>query len=396
MITDTETLAEFCTSLGSADFVTVDTEFMRESTYWPKLCLVQLAGPEPDQLAAVDTLAPGLDLAPLFALLQNPDVPKVFHAARQDIEIFVHLNNQVPDPFYDTQMAAMVLGFGDQVGYEALVNKVANAGVDKSMRFTDWSQRPLSQKQIDYALSDVTHLRVIHAQFQRRLAENGRARWLDEEMARQNDPALYRTDPNEAWRRLKTRSSSPRFLAVVRELAKWREEEAQRKNLPRARILRDDVLMDLAARKPLRPEDLNRTRGMGKNFGHSPPGRAVMACIQTALDLPKSALPTVPQMRERPSGTGPTVDLLKVLLKLCCEEAGVAQRLVATADDLQSIAAFEDQTLPALNGWRYRLFGKQALQLKRGEIALSLQNGQVIALPVSGIGHPTSDPGHPG
>lgn len=384
MITNTDTLAGFCASLSSVDFVTVDTEFMRDSTYWPKLCLVQLAGPGPDQLAAVDTLAPGLDLTPLFELLQNPDVPKVFHAARQDIEIFVHLTGRVPAPFYDTQMAAMVLGFGDQVGYEALVNKVANAGVDKSMRFTDWSQRPLSRKQIEYALSDVTHLRVIHAQFQRRLERNGRAHWLDEEMARQNDPGLYTTDPDEAWRRLKTRSSSPRFLAIVRELAKWREEEAQRKNLPRARILRDDVLMDLAARKPTKPEDLNRTRGMGKNFGQSAPGRAVMACIQTALDLPASELPKTPQTRDLPSGIGPTVDLLKVLLKMCCEQAGVAQRLVATSEDLQAIAAFEDESLPALNGWRRELFGQQALQLKRGEIALSLKNGQITTLP--GIG----------
>ena len=380
IITDTETLAGFCAGLSTVDFVTVDTEFMRDSTYWPKLCLVQLAGSEPDQLAAVDTLAPGLDLAPLFELLHNPDVPKVFHAARQDIEIFVHLSNQVPTPFYDTQIAAMVLGFGDQIGYEALVNKVANASVDKSMRFTDWSQRPLSQKQIDYALSDVTHLRVIHARFQHQLAQNGRAHWLDEEMAKQNDPALYTTNPDEAWRRLKPRSASPRFLAIVRELAKWREEEAQRRNLPRARILRDDALMDLAARKPTKPEELNRTRGMGKNFGQSSSGRAVMACIRTALELPKSALPKAPEIRELPSGIGPTVDLLKVLLKLCCEQAGVAQRLVATTEDLQAIAAFEDQSLPVLNGWRYELFGKQALQLKRGEIALSLQNGQVMAL----------------
>jgi ribonuclease D len=340
---------------------------------------VQLASPEPsDNGAAVDPLAEGIDLAPLFDLMQDESVVKVFHAARQDIEIFVHLSGRVPHPVFDTQVAAMVLGYGDQVGYETLVNKVVRKNIDKSMRFTDWSHRPLSTKQLSYALSDVTHLRVIYEAFHERLEANGRAYWLAEEMERLTDPSIYSIDPKEAWLRLKTRSNSPKFLAVARALGEWRETEAQRKNLPRNRVLRDDTLLDIAARQPLTDKDLDKTRGVGRNFGSSKPGQAIIEAIQAALDSPQEDWPQPKVRPDLPSGIGPTVELLKVLLKLCSEEKGVAQRLVASSDDLQNIAADDNADVPAMHGWRRELFGQYALQLKHGQIGLKLKNGEVV------------------
>ncbi|MDP2696855.1 ribonuclease D [Thalassospira sp.] len=377
-ITQTEDLRILCARLRQADYVTVDTEFMRDSTYWPILCLVQLAGPDPDdQGAAIDPMAEGIDLAPLFDLMQDESVVKVFHAARQDIEIFVHLSGHVPHPVFDTQVAAMVLGYGDQVGYETLVNKVVRKNVDKSMRFTDWSHRPLSAKQLSYALSDVTHLRSIYEEFRDRLVGNGRAHWLAEEMERLTDLSIYSVDPDEAWLRLKTRSNSPRFLAVTRALCAWRETEAQRKNLPRNRVLRDDTLLDIAARQPLSEQDLDKTRGVGRSFGSSKSGQQIIDAIQSALDLPADQLPQPKLRTELPSGIGPTVELLKVLLKLCSEEKGVAQRLVASSEDLHTIAADDDADVPALHGWRHELFGQYALRLKHGQIALRLEKGEV-------------------
>lgn len=384
IIHDTDGLARLCQKLAEADFITVDTEFMRDATYWPKLCLVQLAGP--DEAAAIDVLAPGLDLSALFDLLADPGVLKVFHAARQDIEIFVHLSGAVPHPLFDTQVAAMVLGYGDQVGYETLVNKVARKQIDKSMRFTDWSHRPLSDKQLAYALSDVTHLRQIYATFARRLAENGRAHWLAEEMERLTDRRLYETDPADAWKRLKTRSAKPRFLAVARALAYWREEEAQRKDLPRNRIMRDDTLLDIAARHPTTDDDLNRTRGVSRQFAASRPGKAVLEAVRAAMALPADALPKPVAKRDWPQGLGPVVELLKVLLKLRCEEAGVAQRLVAATDDLYAIAAGETDGVAALGGWRAELFGDAALKLIRGEIALRLDGMRVEVVALESAG----------
>jgi ribonuclease D len=384
-ITKTEQLRTLCEKLRQHDYVTVDTEFMRDSTYWPQLCLVQLAGPDAeDRGVAVDPLAEGIDLQPLFDLMQDESVIKVFHAARQDIEIFVHLNGKVPHPVFDTQVAAMVLGYGDQVGYETLVNKVARKNIDKSMRFTDWSRRPLSDKQISYALSDVTHLRVIYESFRDRLEANGRSHWLYEEMERLTDPGIYIVDPAKAWLRLKTRSNSAKFLAVARALAEWREHEAQRKNLPRNRVLRDDTLLDIAARHPQTEKDLDKTRGVGRNFGASKPGQAILDAIKTALELPSDQWPTPKQRVELPAGIGPTVELLKVLLKLCSEEKGVAQRLVASSDDLQNIAADDNADVPALHGWRRDLFGQYALQLKHGEIGLKLKNGEVAFVELTG------------
>ncbi|WP_339779377.1 ribonuclease D [uncultured Thalassospira sp.] len=377
-ITKTEDLRVLCDRLRQFDYVTVDTEFMRDSTYWPQLCLVQVCSPEfSDTGAAIDPLAEGIDLTPLFDLMGDESVIKVFHAARQDIEIFVHLNGKVPHPVFDTQVAAMVLGYGDQVGYETLVNKVARKNIDKSMRFTDWSRRPLSTKQVSYAISDVTHLRTIYENFHERLAANDRAPWLFEEMERLTDPGIYTVDPAQAWLRLKTRSNSPKFLAVARALCEWREIEAQRKNLPRNRVLRDDTLLDIAARHPLNENDLDKTRGVGRNFGASKQGQAIIGAINAALAEPQENWP-VPKVRtELPAGIGPTVELLKVLLKLCSEEKGVAQRLVASSDDLQNIAADDNADVAALHGWRRELFGQYALRLKHGQIGLKLENGEV-------------------
>ncbi|MCA1908308.1 MAG: ribonuclease D [Magnetospirillum sp.] len=368
MIADSAELAAFCQRLSSAPYITVDTEFMREKTYYPQLCLVQVAGP--DEARAVDPLAPGMDLAPLFELLANPNVLKVFHAARQDVEIFLHLSGAVPKPLFDTQVAAMVCGFGDSVGYETLASQLAKARIDKSMRFTDWSLRPLTEKQIQYALADVTHLRVAYEKLVRKLERNGRLEWLSEEMAELANPCTYRTDPENAWKRLKPRSSSPKFLAVLKELAAWREREAQERDIPRQRMLRDETLMEIAAHHPTGVEELARTRGLGKGMVEGRMGAAILDAVQRGLKLPEDQIPKPPERADLPRGLGPVVDLLKVLLKMKCDAQGVASKLVANSADIEAIAADDDADVPALHGWRRELFGDDALALKHGRLAL--------------------------
>ncbi|MBF0304946.1 MAG: ribonuclease D [Alphaproteobacteria bacterium] len=370
LITDSAELAALCTRLSTASFITVDTEFMREKTYWPQLCLVQLAGP--DEAVAVDPLAEGMDLAPLFDLLANPAVLKVFHAARQDIEIFHHLSGKIPTPLFDTQVAAMVCGFGDAVGYETLAAQLARARIDKSLRFTDWMQRPLTDRQLHYALSDVTHLRVAYEKLRRRLDRNGRLSWLDEEMAQLTDPVTYDGDPEDSWRRLKPRSSSPRFLAILRELAAWREREAREKDLPRQRLVRDEALMEIAASAPTTVDDLARTRGMSRGTAEGRFGQAMLAAVARAQALPEEQCPTPPERVDLPRGMGPVVDLLKVLLKLKCDEHDVASKLVASSSDIDAIAADDEAPVPALHGWRRQVFGEDALRLKHGRIGLAL------------------------
>jgi ribonuclease D len=367
-ITDTQTLADFCHRLKSASFVTVDTEFMREKTYWPILCLVQLGGP--DEARAIDPLAPGIDLAPLFELMADPNVLKVFHAARQDVEIFLHEANAIPTPLFDTQVAAMVCGFGDSVGYETLAAQLAKARIDKSMRFTDWSMRPLSEKQIQYALADVTHLRVAYEKLARKLEKNGRAEWLTEEMAVLTEPSTYRVDPDSAWRRLKPRSNSGKFLSVLKELAAWREREAQERDLPRQRILRDETLTEIAAHHPTNTDELGRTRGIGKGLVEGKMGQLILEAVKRGLDTPESQWPTPPERVEVPKGLGPVVELLKVLLKMKCDEHGVASKLVANSADIDAIAADDAAAVPALEGWRRELFGDDALKLKHGRLGL--------------------------
>jgi len=370
LISDTATLTAFCQRLAQADFITVDTEFMREKTYWPQLCLVQLGGPH--EAAAIDPMAEGIDLAPLYALMADPSVLKVFHAARQDIEIFLHLSGKVPTPVFDTQVAAMVCGFGDAVSYETLAAQLANARIDKSLRFTDWSRRPLTDRQLAYALADVTHLRLAYQKLAQRLARDGRADWVAEEMAQLDDPGTYIVDPEQAWRRLKSRSSSPRFLMILKELAAWREREAREKDLPRQRLLKDDSLMEIAAQAPTSIDELAHTRGLSRNAAEGKLGAALLACIERALATPESQWPQPTERVDLPRGLGPVVDLLKVLLKLKGDEHDVAQRLIASSVDLEGIAADDEAKVSALQGWRRGLFGEDALKLKHGRLGLAL------------------------
>ncbi|TWB42413.1 ribonuclease D [Nitrospirillum pindoramense] len=375
LITTTADLSAFCDRLATAAYVTVDTEFMREKTYYPQLCLVQVAGP--DEAAAIDPLADGIDLSPLFALLANPAVLKVFHAARQDLEIFFNLTGAVPAPLFDTQVAAMVCGFGDSVGYETLITKLTNARIDKSSRFTDWSNRPLTDRQLTYALSDVTHLRPAYEKIRRRLDKTGREEWLADEIAILTSPDTYRQDPDESWRRLKPRTDKPRFIAVLKELCAWREREAQRKDIPRNRVVRDETLMEIAAHTPSTVDDLARTRGLGPSMAAGRYGTEILAAIEKARSLPDSALPRAEPRAELPAGIAPTVELLRVLLKLVCDDEDVASRLVANAADLEAIAADDHAKVQAMSGWRFDLFGRQALALKHGKLALAMENRKV-------------------
>lgn len=379
LITTTSDLEAFCSSLADADYITVDTEFLREKTYYPQLCLVQVAGPK--AIAAIDPLAEGIDLTPLIDVLNNPSILKVFHAARQDVEIFFHLTGKIPHPLFDTQVAAMVCGFGDSVGYETLVTKLAGARIDKSSRFTDWSQRPLTDRQLQYALSDVIHLRPAFEKLRRRLHRTGREHWLEEEMAVLTDPATYQVEPETAWTRLKVRTNKPRFMAVLKELAAWREREAQRRDLPRSRVLRDEAMLEIAAHAPTTVDDLARTRGMGRGFAEGRQGSDVLAAVQRGLDVPESELPRVEPREEPPQGIAPIVELLRVLLKMKCDENHVASKLVASAADLEAIAADDNADVPALHGWRRELFGDDAIALKHGRIALAILDRRVRIVP---------------
>ncbi|MGI9436950.1 MAG: ribonuclease D [Geminicoccaceae bacterium] len=379
ILTTTAEVEEFCRELADEAYVTIDTEFMRDRTYWPKLCLVQIAGK--DRFAAIDPLVPDLDLQPLFDLLANPSVVKVFHACRQDVEIFYHLTGNTPDPIFDTQLAAMVLGYGDEVGYESLVTKIAKARIDKSSRFTDWSRRPLSDQQLAYALADVTHLRVIYERLASELEEAGRVDWASQELADLTSAETYEQPPELAWKRIKIRSKDARFLAIVQALAAWREEEAQRRDLPRNRIIRDDLLMEVAASRPTSPEEVGKLRRVSVDKK----SMAGMACaIQSALDLPKADLPKIPTPPKLPRGIGPVVDLLRVLLKFQCEEHNVAQRLVANTGDLEAIAANDKADVRALRGWRLEVFGRAALDLKHGRIGLVIADEKITVIPMDG------------
>jgi ribonuclease D len=375
IITDSSALASFCVRQSRTDFVAIDTEFMRERTYWPILCLVQVAGPE--EAAAIDTLVPGIDLAPLFNLLAERHTLKVFHAARQDIEIFVNLTGVVPAPVFDTQIAAMVCGFGDAVSYETLVAKLARAPLDKSSRFTDWSQRPLSERQIRYALDDVVHLRTVYDRLQQNLAENGRANWFAEEMAALVDPAIYRCDPSEAWRRFRLRDrADQRFFGVLREVAAWREAAAQQRNLPRGRIIKDEAVLEIASHLPHTVETLSRTRSLGKGVAQGKLGSEILDAVRRGLAAAGTiALP--PTRANTPPGLGPLIELLRVLLKHRCEEHQVAQKLVASVDDLEAIASDDDADVPPLSGWRYEIFGKDAIALKHGRLALTVRDNRI-------------------
>ncbi|HEY3910347.1 MAG TPA: ribonuclease D [Stellaceae bacterium] len=375
IITDTKALAAFCSRQEGADFVAVDTEFMRERTYWPILCLVQVAGPA--ESAAIDALAPGIDLAPLLALMADERTLKVFHAARQDVEIFYNLSGSVPEPLFDTQIAAMVCGFGDAVSYETLVGKLARAPLDKSSRFTDWSHRPLTERQVRYALADVIHLRTVYDKLRLLLVENGREPWFAEEMAVLCDPATYRAEPFEAWRRFRLRGRiDARFFGVLREVAAWREAAAQQRDLPRGRIVRDEAVLEIAAHMPRTIEALARTRSLGKGVAEGRLGGELLEAVRRGLAA-SATIELPPSRAEPPPGLGPLVELLRVLLKHRCEAHQVAQKLVASADDLEAIAADDEAPVSALSGWRHEIFGKDAIALKHGRLALTVRENRI-------------------
>ena len=379
-LTTTDELAAFCRQAADQPYVTVDTEFLRERSYYSRLCLIQMAlpGKGEENAVLVDVLAGNMSLDPLFELFRNTDVVKVFHAARQDLEIFFFEGKVFPRPFFDTQVAAMVCGFGEQVGYETLVRKIARKPVDKSSRFTDWSRRPLSDKQKAYALADVTHLREIYEFLARRIAETGRTRWVEEELEMLTDPETYIIRPEDAWQRLKTRNSSGRFLAVARELARFREEYAQRRNVPRSRVFKDDALLELASNKPRNLKELGRSRLLLREARKGEIAEGILKAVEAGVNCPDDALPRARPQREKAVGSEGLADLLRVLLKAKAEQAGVAQKLIASAADLDAIAA-GNTDLRALRGWRQEVFGDDALALCRGEIALSA-NGRSVKL----------------
>lgn len=379
LITETDALAALCARLRTEAFVTVDTEFMRERTYWPELCLVQLAGE--NEVAEVDTLAPGLDLAPLGELLADPAVTKVFHAARQDVEIFLLKFGAVPTPLFDTQVAAMVAGYGDQVSYDALCRSLAGAQIDKAHRFSDWSARPLSAAQLAYAAADVTHLRKIYTALDAKLRREGRLAWVAEEMGALAEPATYRLDPDQAWERLRPRTGNRRFLGVLKCVAAWREREAQRINIPRQRLVKDETLLEIAATTPETVADLARARGISEGFAKGRSGAGLLAAVKAGKELPDDALPEAPKDRPGPPASPALVALLKVLLAAKSEEHHVAPRLLASSDDLDRLAAGDGAEVAALHGWRREVFGEAALALKAGRLALGVDGKRVKLIP---------------
>ena len=381
IITTTEDLREFCTQLAAEDFVTVDTEFMRERTYWPKLCLIQMASTSHEGI--VDPLVKDLDLSPFFELMGDTSIVKVFHSARQDIEIMCHMGDVIPKPLFDTQVAAMVCGFGDSVGYENLIRKLVGARIDKTSRFTDWSQRPLSEKQLKYALSDVTHLRGAYAKLKKQLDKNGREHWLAEEMAILESPSTYRTEPGSAWKRLKYRARSKRNLAAFIALAAWREREAQKRDVPRNRILKDEALAEIATQLPSGPDDFRRMRAVPRGFGDSQQAASLLKAVGEALDGPMDHVPDVKQDQAAAlPKPGAIVEVLKVALRIASERNSVAQKLIAAVSDLEQIANDDNADVRALKGWRRELFGETALALKHGRMCIVIESGeaQVVEL----------------
>lgn len=375
LITTTDQLAAACERLAQHPVITVDTEFLRETTYYPLLCVVQMASA--DDAVVVDTLAEGIDLAPFFALMNNEAVLKVFHAARQDIEIMVHRNGVVPHPIFDTQVAAMVLGYGDSIAYDQLVERVTGHRPDKTHRFTDWSRRPLTDEQLHYAVSDVTHLRDVFAKLDADLKKRDRSDWVSEEMEILTSPKTYDFHPERAWERLKTRVRKPKELAVLMEVAAWREQEAQSRDVPRSRVLKDDAVGDIATHAPTSLDKLANLRSLPKGFERSKWGSDIIAAIQRGINRDPATLPKL----EKPRGNGngaATVELLKVLLRMTSERHAVASKVIATVDDLEQIAINDNADVGALQGWRHELFGKDALALKHGRLALAMEKGRVI------------------
>ncbi len=377
IITDRKKLEEFCNTLKKGDFVTVDTEFLRDKTYYPQLCLIQMAGPGVEA-AAIDPMAPDIDLAPLYDLLFDSPLIKVFHAARQDLETFYNLTGKIPHPLFDTQVAAMVCGHGEQVGYNSLVQTVCGRKLDKGAQFTDWSRRPLSARQMNYALDDVTYLRDIYNYQKTELERSGRTSWLVEEMEILTSPSTYENAPDQSWQRIKIRSDRSSVLAVLREIAAWREKEAQRRNVPRNRVIRDETLADMAVHAPHTVEELAGIRGVSADMARGRMGTALLEAVKRGLDTPKDQRPRAERREALSPDLTPTLEMLKMLLRICSAENAVAPKLVASSDDLEILAARRDDVLPLLKGWRRQVFGARALDLMEGRISLSLRNGKII------------------
>jgi ribonuclease D len=375
LISTTTDLAAACGRLARHPVITVDTEFLRETTYYPLLCVLQMASPE--EAVVVDALAEGIDLKPFFELMANEKVLKVFHAARQDIEIVWHQAGIVPHPIFDTQVAAMVLGYGDSIAYDQLVERITGHRPDKTHRFTDWSRRPLSKEQVHYAISDVTHLRDVFTALDADLKKRGRSDWVSEEMEVLTSPKTYDFHPERAWERLKTRVRKPKELAVLMEVAAWREQEAQSRDVPRSRVLKDDAVGDIATHAPTSTEKLGNLRSLPKGFDRSRWGTEIVAAVQRGLARDLSALPRLEKPRNNSNGAA-IVELLKVLLRMTSERHAVASKVIATVDDLEQIAADDNADVAALHGWRREMFGEAALSLKHGRLALAIERGRVI------------------
>ena len=377
LITTTDDLSAVCARMARHPFVTVDTEFLRETTYYPLLCVAQIASP--DEAVVVDALAPGIDLTPFFDLMTDEKVVKVFHAARQDIEIVWNMAKKIPHPIFDSQVAAMVLGYGDSISYDQLVQRISGDLLDKSNRFTDWTRRPLTDAQMSYALSDVTHLRNVYLKLAADLDKRGRANWVEAEMGVLTSPETYRMEPDRAWERLKSRVRKPKELAVLIEVAAWREREAQTRDVPRSRVLKDEVLGDLAVQAPATIERLGQLRSLPKGFERSRWGEAIVEVVKRGLERDPKTLPRLDRFRPAPNGAA-TVELLKVLLRMTAESNGVAAKVIATVDELDRIAADDEADVPSLKGWRRELFGEKALALKHGRLALAVENGRVVTV----------------
>ncbi len=364
--------------LASAPYLALDTEFMRDSTYWPKLCLIQIASTE--IAAIIDPLAEGMDLTPFFKLIADPKIIKVLHAGRQDIEIFWHKGRVIPDPLFDTQIVAMVCGFGEAASYETLARKLAHAEVDKSARFTDWARRPLTKRQLEYALADVTHLRVVYEKLSAELARTGRESWVAEEIAALKCSELYALDPVLAWKRLKPRTANKRFIAALAAVAEWREREAQTRDVPRNRVLKDEVLLELAANPPEDGNALERIRSVPKGFAASRLGKSLLDAMAAAKDNAPPDFSDQPVRRRHREPSPATIDLLKTLLRLRAEAARVAPRLIANAEDIERLAAGDDEDVAALSGWRLQVFGKDAIALREGKLAIALEKGEAVVV----------------
>jgi ribonuclease D len=376
-ITTSEELAAVCARMAMHRYVTVDTEFLRETTYYPLLCVAQLA--TADEAVVVDALAPGIDLTPMFDLLINESVVKVFHAARQDIEIVWNMAGKIPHPIFDTQVAAMVLGYGDSISYDQLVQRITGDQLDKSNRFTDWTRRPLTDAQLVYAVSDVTHLRDVYLKLDEDLHKRGRANWVSAEMDVLTSPDTYRADPERAWERLKSRVRKPKELAILIEIAAWREREAQTRDVPRSRVLKDEVIGDIAVQAPTTIERLSHLRSLPKGFERSRWGEQIVEAVTRGVARDPKTLPRLERFRAAANG-GATVELLKVLLRMTAEKNAVAAKVIATVEDLERIAADDEADVPALKGWRRELFGDRALALKHGKLALAVEKGKVVAV----------------